>query len=248
MFENRVTRFALAVVVVLGVAGTATVAAAGPAGATATVATSFTIKVNGVKGPLATTASPTSTVRVAGLPARATGTVEIDQAGSPWCTMTLPVHSCTTASLAPGSYPTITGTYAGDATYLGSTSGNTVDLTVLAPGGSTITCAKMSGYVTAKIAFTFCQVAQKGGYLAGSDSLTGGALTWTASATVTTFSGSATSPGQGACATGRTEEDFTGTVTADTSTLVAVGGTVTYRYCQGATGIVKLVPGTKATF
>jgi len=106
----------------------------------------------------------------------------------------------------------------------------------------------MSGHVTTKIAFTFCQVAQGGAYLPGADSLTGGALRWKVSSTVTTFAGSATSPGQGACSTGHVEEDFTGTVTADTSSLVAVGGTVTYRYCQSPSGVVKLVPGTKATF
>ena len=47
---------------------------------------------------------------------------------------------------------------------------------------------------------------------------------------------------------GHAEEDFTGTVTADGSTFTTVGGTVTYDVCESSTGVVKLVPGTKATF
>ncbi len=247
MLDNWRTRIALAVVITLCSAGLAAAAGVGTAGATGSVVTSFKIKVDGANSSTSTT-SPTSTVAVAGLASAATGTVEIDQAGSPLCTVTLPAHTCTTVSLTPGSYPGITGTYSGDDEFAGSTSTDSVNLTVLAAGGPTVTCAKLSGSVNKKIAFTFCQVSQKGAHLPGSDSLTGGELTWKASKTCTTFSGTGTSPGQGAGMAGRTEEDCSGSVTADTSALVAVGGTVTYRYCQNAKGIVKLVPGTKATF
>lgn len=247
MFNNRVPRIALAVALALGTAGMAAVADASVAGATGTP-TAFTIKVDGAKANAAASA-PTSTITASRLPSRATGTVEFDQAGGPLCTATLPAHSCTTSSLAPGSYPDITGTYSGDGTYAGSTSTNSVNLTVLTPGGPTTTCSKVSGYATKRPNFSFCQVSQKGAHLATDDLLTGGDLTWNQSQTVTTFSGSATSPGQGACTkTGSVEEDFTGTVTADTSTFASVGGTVSYRVCVSTKGVVKLVPGTKATF
>ena len=244
MLDNRIARIALTMALALGTIGIAVVVDAPAAGATGTA---ITIKVNG-GNTTAVTTSPTSTIAVYGLPSRATGTVEFDQAGSPLCTATLPLHSCTTSSLAPGTYAGITGTYTGDGTYTGSTSTNSVTLTVLSGGGLSTTCSKMAGYVTKKITFSFCQVSQKGAHLSGVDLLTGGALTWNASKTVTTFTGSATSPGQGACTAGHTEEDFTGTVTADTSTFAAAGGAVTYSFCESTRGVVKLVPGTKATF
>jgi hypothetical protein len=247
MLDNRLVRLAgvLALGAGLAVAGTGLVA--GVAGATGSTPAPFTIKVDGANSSTSTT-SATSTLTVSGLPSDATGTVVFDQAGSPLCTATLPSHTCTSVTLAPGSYPGITGTYSGDGTYAGSTSTNSVSLTVLASGGPTTTCSKVSGYVTRKITFSYCQVSQKGAHIAGADLLTGGSLTWNASKAVTTYTGSATSPGQGACTAGHTEEDFTGTVTADGSTFTTVGGTVTYDVCESSTGVVKLVPGTKATF
>lgn len=247
MLDNRIPRIALTVVLALGTMGVAVLADAPSAGATGVVGTSISIKVNGGKTTAVTT-SPTSTVAVYGLPAGATGTVEIDQAGGPLCTAVLPARSCTTSTLAPGSYPGITGTYSGDGTYAGSTSTNSVTLTVLSGGGLSTTCSKMSGYVTKKITFSYCQVSQKGAHLSGVDILTGGSLTWNASKTTTTFTGSATSPGQGVCTAGHIEEIFTGTVTTDTSSFAAAGGAVSYSFCQSTRGVVKLVPGTQATF
>ena len=236
---------ALAVTTLVATAGS--VAAAGVAGATGTTPSPFTIKVNGANTTTTTTA-PTSTMTVVGLAGAATGTVEFDQAGSALCTVTLPSHTCTTGTLAPGSYPGITATYSGDTTYAGSTSTNSVSLTVLSSGGPSTTCSKVSGYESKKITFSFCQVSQKGPQLTGTSLLTGGSLTWNASKAVTTYTGSATSPGQGACTTGHTEEIFSGTVTADGSTFATVGGTVSYDVCVSTAGVVKLRPGTKATF
>ena len=91
----------------------------------------------------------------------------------------------------------------------GSTSTNSVNLTVLTPGGPTTTCSKASGYATRRPTFSFCEVSQHGAHLGTGDLLIGGDLTWNKSQTVTTFTGSATSPGQGACTkTGSVEEDF----------------------------------------
>ena len=103
-----------------------------------------------------------------------------------------------------------------------------MDLIVLAGGGPTTSCSKVSGFVTKKITFSYCQVSQRGAHIIGTDVWTGGSLTWNASKTVTTYTGSATSPGQGVCHTGSTEEVFTGTVTSDSSTFAAVGGAVSY--------------------
>jgi len=247
MFDNRLVRgvAVVAAAVGLSVVGAGLVPAV--AGATGSTPAPFTVKVNGANSTSVTT-SPTSTVLAGGLPSGATGTVEFDQAGSPLCTVTLPTTSCTTPALAPGSYPDITGTYSGDTTYAGSTSTNSVTLTVLANTGPGVTCSKVSGHVTTKVAFTYCRVSQMGGYIAASNLLTGGTLTWKSSKTTTIYSGSGTSPGQGVCKAGHTELDFSGTVTGGTSTYTAIGDPVSYTLCQAATGVVKLVPGTKANF
>jgi hypothetical protein len=251
MLDNRIPRIAVTAALALGTAGIASVVGAGTAGATGTVATSLLIEANGSK-VASTTTSPVSTLLYQQLPPSATGTVEFSQGGSPLCTATLPAKTCQTATLAIGSYPGITATYSGDATFAGSTSTNSVDLTVVAPG-TTSTCSKVSGVVTKKITFSFCQHSQKGAQLLGSNLLTGGVLTWNGSKGTTTFSASATSPGQGVCTVGHVEEDVTGSVTADTSTFATVGDTVSYDVCQTTAtgkslGVVKLVAGTKASF
>ena len=247
MFDNKFVRRAGVLAFVAGIVVAGTGLGAGVAGAAGSTPAPFTIAVNGANSTAVTT-SPTSTMTVVGLAAGATGTVEFDQAGSPLCTVTLPATSCTTATLAVGSYPGITGTYSGDGSFAGSTSTNAVNLTVLASGGPSLICSKVSGYVTKKITFSYCRVSQKGGHILGADLLTGGTMTWSISKTVTTYAGTGSSPGQGACHADHTELDFTGTVTADSSTFVTVGGPVSSQLCENTAGVVKFVPGTKATF
>jgi hypothetical protein len=240
-------RAAIAVALGLGGVGIATVATSAEAGATGSTPTAFTFTVNGANAT-STTASPVSTVALAGLPVGATGTIEFDSGATVLCTANLPATSCSTVSLSNGTYPGIAGTYSGDATYAGSTSTNTVDLTVGSGGGPSLSCGKMSGFQSKKAAIAKCGVAQAGAHFPGADLLTGGTVTWARSKTTTTFTGAANSPGQGSCATGRVEYDFSGTVTADTSTFVTVGDAVGYNVCvNSTTGVIKLVEGTRAS-
>ncbi len=74
-----------------------------------------------------------------------------------------------------------------------------------------------------------------------------GTLTWTTSGQTTLVSASATSPGQGACAAGNTEYDYTGTVTGGTSTYTTDGSPVAYSLCQTPSNKWSLVASTTAT-
>ncbi len=109
--------------------------AQGPVYASAPAPTSFSITVNGstsatiTSGTSATLAeSPDSQ-----LPAAATGTVVFSSAGNPdLCTITLPATSCpTSTTLAAAAYSPISAAFTDtDGNYLGSTSTNSVSLTV----------------------------------------------------------------------------------------------------------------------
>ena len=212
-----------------------------------TTDTAFTITVNG-GGSATISASTDATLAASGLNVRATGTVEFDQAGSALCTATLPTTSCATSGLTAGSYAGITAIYSGDSDYTGSTSTNSVTLTVVG-GGTSLVCTKVSGYVTKKITFTNCGLNLKGGRILGSLYLTGGTVTWATSKTGLTYSSSVVSPGQGSCGAGHVEKDVTGLVTATDDTFVSVGDDVSFRVCENSvTGVVKLVHGTTASF
>ena len=124
-----------------------------------------------------------------------------------------------------------------------------MDLTVGATGGTSLVCRKVFGYATGVVTVAKCGVAQKGAHSAVGGLLAGGTLTWAKSKATTTDTVTSTSPGQGACTSGHTEYDVTGSVTADSSGYVTVGDAVVYRVCVNDTsGVVKLVKGTTATF
>jgi hypothetical protein len=121
--------------------------------------------------------------------------------------------------------------------------------TVASASTPPLICHKIFGHITTKVTIAKCGVAQKGATFAGADILTGGTLTWGKTRMTTSYTGTATSPGQGACGSGKVEYDFTGTVTADTSTYVSVGDTVTYDVCVAtATNVVHIVKRTTASF
>ena len=247
MRRNRIVGLVVAAVVGIGAAGAGAVGAASEAGATGSTPAPFTITVNGA--PVASsTASAVSGLAAVGLPTGATGTVTFTSGATTLCVATLPVTTCASGILANGSYPGVVGTYSGDGTYASSTSTNSVDLTVSVGAGSTLTCKKIFGYTTKKATFAKCGPAQRGATLPGSSLLTGGVLTWGTPRTTTTYTGSATSPGQGTCTAGHTEELFSGTVTADTSGFVLVGDAVTFDICvNSVSGVVKLLPHTRGT-
>ena len=124
---------------------------------------------------------------------------------------------------------------------------------------TSIKCSKLSGNIntTIKITGSKCKAKPPKGYGNISfDALAlegGGTLNWTgAGDSITVSAPSTTSPGQGACAHGYTEEDSTGTVTAGTdhagtydSSLA--GGTYTSRTCVNGAGKITLVKHTSFT-
>jgi hypothetical protein len=245
--SHRIRRLGGAGAIGFAAVAAATMGVVVPAGATGSTPTALTITVNGADSSASTT-SPVSTLAWAGLPGDATGTVQFASGATVLCTAVLPATSCSSVSLAAGSYPGITGVYSGDGTYAGSTSTNSVDLTVGAVGGSSLTCRKIFGHVTSQVVVAKCGSTQKSAHFAGGDILTGGTLTWGKSATSTTYSGSATSPGQGTCRTGTVEYEFTGSVTAGTSTLASVGDAVSYDVCiNSRTHVVALLLGSTAS-
>jgi large repetitive protein len=83
-----------------------------------------------------------------------TGTVLVSDGGSPAnvCTITLPNTTCTIVETTPGTY-TLTGTYSGDANFLGS-SGSATAVVVSADGSSTVVSDNASNPVTGD-SFTF---------------------------------------------------------------------------------------------
>jgi GH25 family lysozyme M1 (1,4-beta-N-acetylmuramidase) len=103
--------------------------------------TAFSIAIAGVASPPSSVDSAavpfgtSATLSEFGLPGGASGTVTFTTGARTLCVVTLPKSSCATStSLAVGSYPTITATFADtNPNYQGSTSMNTVSLTVLPP-------------------------------------------------------------------------------------------------------------------
>ncbi|HUA95544.1 MAG TPA: hypothetical protein VMB82_08435 [Acidimicrobiales bacterium] len=239
MRAGRIERLAVVCALGLAAAGAGLVAASGVAGATGTT-TSFEITVN---GDLVTagTLSSTATLAESGLPGDATGSVSFVEGATTLCTATLPLTSCTTGDLSTGTYVGISATYSGDGTYAGSISRNSVDLAV----GSSISCKKFFGHLSTTVVAAKCGLPKTSAHVAGADLLTGGTLTWGKNGPTTVYTGSATSPGQGACKAGHVEEDFTGSVTGGTSTLTAIGDVVAFSVCVNSTNqLVKQVPRT----
>jgi len=118
---------------------------------------------------------------------------------------------------------------------------------------STITCGKLSGTITGKITIKKCATIPAGyKQMSGTATTlaTGGNLTWKNHDFITVSAPVTTSPGQGSCGAGQTEEDSSGTVTGSSSDAFdtsLVGGTYSSRTCLKGSK-VSLVPHTSATF
>jgi large repetitive protein len=103
-------------------------------------ATSFSITADGSATSDTIDAGGTALLAETGLPGPATGTVTFASGGTTLCVATLPETSCNTGSSLPAAdYPGTAGTYSGDSTYAGSTSTNSVDLTVVSTTATTTT-------------------------------------------------------------------------------------------------------------
>ena len=111
--------------------------------------TTMSITVNGSSTSATIAYGATATLAESGLPAAATpaatGTVTFTSvaSGATLCTATLPATSCTTSASLSGGVYTVTAAYSGDGNYAGTTSTNTVTLTVnqapaITTGNSTI--------------------------------------------------------------------------------------------------------------
>jgi hypothetical protein len=109
-------------------------------------------------------------------------------------------------------------------------------------------CTKVSGNIGGTVTLKGCGGGLGKGSMAGGSIATGGVITWKGERSGTTTVGnvSITSPGQGDCAKGSTEEDLTGTVTANTSKADLLGTTVSAQACLDGSGNVSLVKHTTA--
>ncbi|WP_144762337.1 S-layer family protein [Curtobacterium sp. 9128] len=95
-----------------------------------------TVEIRKAATALTVTASPShvwgsaTLLTIGGLPTAATGSVALTVDGAPLCTITLPGSTCTTDVIEPGTV-TVTATWDGDATYLGSTATTPVTVTAI---------------------------------------------------------------------------------------------------------------------
>jgi hypothetical protein len=113
-------------------------------------------------------------------------------------------------------------------------------------GGGSASCAKLSGTV-ASFRLSKCTPAVPGEAKAvGSGLGSSGTLTWSSDGATTDLAVAVSSPGQGSCGAGATEEDVSGTVVGGTSLRTAAGDTAAWSVCVSAKGKVSLVPGTSA--
>ena len=114
---------------------------------------------------------------------------------------------------------------------------------------SSVACKKISGTIKHTIKITSCTPKSKTNKLikANATLLAGstGTLTWTPSHQTTDVENMVTtSPGQGACKAGSTEEDTSGDVAGGTSTYTHAGDVISSQTCVAGSGKISLVPGT----
>jgi len=120
----------------------------------------------------------------------------------------------------------------------------------LAPSKSSLACGSVVGRAPGVVTISGCTPANATAKSAtGSMSVLssgGGTLTWHPSNKATVVSVSWTSPGKGACGTGRSEFDVAGVVTASSASNAHYFDKVSGRICvNNATSTVALVTGTK---
>ncbi len=117
---------------------------------------------------------------------------------------------------------------------------------------ASVACKKLVGTVTGNITISKCKpVNAKYVSATGATSSleTGGNFTWSPSKkTSASDNTTVSSPGQGLCAAGSTEEDATGSVTSTSkgNTYTPIGQPISLRVCVDGSGNITLAPGTKA--
>lgn len=128
----------------------------------------------------------------------------------------------------------------------------TVGLSAPAFAASGITCTSLKGSDSSTITIGKCSPSGGKGYKTASGTAislaTGGSITWKSSGATTTIGDTSTSsPGQGGCKKKSTEYDFSGKVTAASTSgtgIPAVGDAVSARACVASNGKLSLVKGT----
>jgi hypothetical protein len=117
---------------------------------------------------------------------------------------------------------------------------------------SGVTCTGLKGTDSGTVTISKCTPSGGKGYKSASGAAaslaTGGTITWSKSSATTTIGDTSTSsPGQGGCKKKSTEYDFSGKVTAASTTgtgIPAVGDSVSARACVTSAGKLSLVKGT----
>jgi hypothetical protein len=111
---------------------------------------------------------------------------------------------------------------------------------------SGVTCTGLKGTDSGTVTISKCTPSGGKGYKSASGAAaslaTGGTITWSKSSATTTIG-----PGQGGCKKKSTEYDFSGKVTAASTTgtgIPAVGDSVSARACVTSAGKLSLVKGT----
>jgi hypothetical protein len=112
-----------------------------------------------------------------------------------------------------------------------------------------IACKSMTGNIASNVTLKQCtgNTGKASKAMPATALASGGTIKWkngkTTTVTLTVKQGPGTK-----CATGDTEYDATGKVTADTTGSTAKGHKVAAKVCVTPAGAITLVPGTKATF
>jgi hypothetical protein len=117
---------------------------------------------------------------------------------------------------------------------------------------SSVSCTGLKGTATGTITISKCSPSGGKGYKTASGAsaslATGGNITWKSSGATTTIGDtSVSSPGQGSCAKKDTQYDYTGTVTAASTSgtgIPKVGDSVSGDVCLTSSGKITLVKGT----
>ena len=136
--------------------------------------------------------------------------------------------------------------------HTGGRRGHRIGVTICLRCAGQRSCKKVVGTVTGNITISKCKP-KNSQYVSATGATasleTGGAFTWTPSKkTSASDNTTVSSPGQGGCAAGSTEEDATGTITSRSkgNTYTRIGQVISLRVCVDGSGNITLVPGTKA--
>jgi len=155
-------------------------------------------------------------------------------------------------TLAVSLYGVTNPTATGPGTVTVSTSSDTtpVSKSVTITAAHSIACKKLAGKLTTTVTISKCtpgSSANKSTKGLGSVLGSTGSFKWSKSGQTTAIQTRQTSPGRGACPSGSTEYDVTGSVSGGSSTFTDSGDQVSLRLCRSSSGALILVKKTVVT-